>query len=273
MVVPSMERDAQRSSQPAGWCCLKGMPVPSISCRRRFLAVALVFLMMGLPLVLRLSNYDYARHLRAARALADRAERTAAVEACQEAARLRPRSPEPYLELARIYLSSGRRGEALDAVREAELVGADPVDVEAQRLAVFVESAELATREKVEDWQAAVGHGERLLELGADQREILMLLARAYLALREWGAAESICEQVLLSDPGDEAAAFCLGLLRLREDRVSSSRGYVSETDLGPQIVEAFEAAVAKDGAAHAHAVVGRMLIEHQEWALAAAPS
>ncbi len=267
MFVQCAGGDARLDSQAVDRCCSEGMPrVVS----RRFLVVALALLVVGLPLVLRLSNNDCARQLRAAQVHADRAERAAAVAACQEAARLCPGRPQPYLELARVYSSWGKQAQALEAVREAERLGADAADVEWQRLTISVRRAEIATREKLGHWEAAVRHGEQLLGFEVDEREVLTLLARAYLGLREWEAAEGVYEQVLVSDPGNETASLGLGLLRLEEDYLAASRGSLSGTDLGQHLVEAFDDAIAKGGPAHAHAVVGRTLLEHQEWALAA---
>ncbi|MDY7079983.1 MAG: hypothetical protein SXV54_24140, partial [Chloroflexota bacterium] len=71
-------------------------------------SITLALLVVALVLVLRPSDMRYLDFLRQGDEHAARAERTAAVAAFREAARLRPSDPEPYLRLAQVYLDWGR---------------------------------------------------------------------------------------------------------------------------------------------------------------------
>ncbi len=239
--------------------------------RHRFVTLAaLALLVAGLLVVLRGSNNTYARLLHRARTHADAAERTAAVALYREMARLRPRDPRPYLELARVYVSWGRRDKALDAVSEAEQLGADAAELKRLQVLIHVRGAQAATKGRLSHWEAVIEHGERLLELAPGDREVRRMLAKAYLGLREWRAAQAIYEELIVSDPTDKVAREQLGALLLGDDPAAFEHLYASGTDLSEQLLDAFEGGLAVEEPAYVHTLVGRILIEHEAWALAA---
>jgi Flp pilus assembly protein TadD len=244
--------------------------VSSGSSHHRFGALAaLALVLVGLLVVLHASNNVYAQGLLRARTHAAKAERTAAVAVYREMARLRPKDPLPYLELARVYLAWGRCEEALDAVSEAERLGAEAAELERLRVLVHVRNAEAAVRERVSHWEAVADHGERLARLEPGDRETSRLLARAYLELREWRTARSIYEDLLASDPTDAMARERLGALLLGDDPVAFEHLHASGTDLSEQLLNVSVGGLATEGPGYGHALVGQILIEHREWALA----
>ncbi len=231
---------------------------------------ALALLVAGLLLVLRSSGNDYAQYLRRARAHADRTERTAAVLDYREAARFRPRVPLPHLELAQVYLDWGRHDEALSAVAEAERLGAEPAAVERLRMQIHVGSAETAVVDQLSHWEAAVEHGERLKSLEPDDREARMTLSRAYLHLRRWREGRSMVQELVRSDLSDAVARERLGALLLGADPEAFRHLYAAGTDLSEQLLAVFEDGAAVERPPYAHVSIGRVLIEHGKWALAA---
>jgi len=220
--------------------------------------------------VLRSSGNDYAHYLRRARTHADRAERTAAVWDYREAARFRPRAPRPYLELAQVYLDWGRYDEALSAVAEAERLEAEPAAVERLRMQIHVGRAETATTDHLSHWKAAVEHGERLLQLEPGDREARTTLSRAYLHLRRWREGRSMIQELVRSDPSDAVANERLGALLLGADPEAFRHLYAAGTDLSEQLLAVFEDGSAVERPSYAHVLIGRVLIEHGAWALAA---
>jgi tetratricopeptide (TPR) repeat protein len=227
-------------------------------------------LIAGLLLILHPPTNPYAQLLHRARMHADRSQRTAAVDLYGEAARLQPEDALPYLELAQVYLNWGRYDEALNAVSEAERRTAEAAELERLRVRIHARSAEAATKDRLSHWEAAVDHGERLLKLAPGDREARKILARAHLELRDWRAARSIYEQLLASDPTDETTRERLGALLLGDEPVAFEHLRVSGTDLSQRLLAVLEEGSAPDEPAYVHTLIGRVLVERQEWALAA---
>jgi tetratricopeptide (TPR) repeat protein len=244
--------------------------VVNASDRRPVVLAALALLLASLVFVLRPSGSEYLELLRQAEAHAENLERTAAAAAYNEAAGLRLDAPLPHLSLAQLYLDWGRTDEALDAVDEAERLGAEPIDVEWLRVAIHTAGAETSVTAKPAHWSAVVEHAQRLLILDPDSRETRHTLARAYLGLREWGAALSIYRELLRSDPNDERAHERLGALLLGEDPNAVEHLHLAETELSQQLLTTFAEAGGTGDAAYASTQVARVLIGGQEWPLAA---
>ncbi len=231
--------------------------------RRRFpvtlplLALALV----ALVVILRPLPMPYLDLLRQGDAHAAGAERTAAVAAYREAASLRPGDPVPYLRLARVYLDWGRTGDALAAVAEAERRGAQGGEPDRLRVAMYAARA---------DWPAVVEGAQGLLALDPADVQAGHALARAYVELREWDAARAAYEALLLADPSDALAHERLGILTLGEDPAAVQHLFAAQTDLAGRLLAARSAPGVADDPAYASALVGRVLFERAEWALAA---
>lgn len=239
--------------------------------RRRLIpCAALALLLAGLALMLRPSRREYVDLLRRAEEHAEQIERTAAVAAYREAAGLRPAAPLPHLSLAALYLDWGRPDDALDAVAEGERLGAESVDVEQLRLAIHVASAETSVAAKPEHWRAAVEHAQRLLALQPADREARHALARAYLGLREWEAARSVYRELLRSNPDDQTARERLGALLLGEDPSAIVHLDLAQTELSRRLLAVFGEAASAGDRVYACMLGGRVLIEGQEWPLAA---
>ena len=230
----------------------------------------MALLTAGLLLVLRSSENEYGTYLYQAGVLAGKSERTAAVAAYREAARLRPHDPHPHLELARVYLGWGRCDEALSAISDAERLGAEAASVERLRVLVHAQSAESAKTEKLSHWEAVVEHAGRVLDLEPDDRETERALARAHLGLREWDAACALYADLIRSDPQDSTLRERLGALLLGDDPAALKHLAIAATDLSDQLLTGFLESTDVDDSAYVHARLGRILIEHQEWALAA---
>jgi len=241
---------------------------------RRSLATfaALALLVAGLLASLRSSNNEYGRQLYRARLHASKSERTAAVASYRKAARLRPEDPLPYLELTEVYLDWGRWDEARDAVLQAERLGAGMARVERLSVWAHARSAETATAERLAHWKAVVEHGEQLLGLEPEDRAVSRLLARAYLELRQWSRARAVYEDLVLSDPTDEVVRERLGalLLGLGEDAAAVEQLGSAGTELSSQLLGSLGDGLGVDNAAYVHTRLGRILMEHHEWALAA---
>ncbi len=237
---------------------------------RLFTLAALALLLAGLLVVLHASNNAYAQRLRRASWHAERDERTAAVSVYQEAARFRPRDPLPHLELACVYLSWGRYDEALDAVSRAEQLEAEDAELARLRVLIHARSAEDAPSDRLSHWEAVVEQEESLLRLEPDDQEVRRKLAHAYLQLREWGAARSLYEELVLADPIDEFARERLGALLLGDDPTAFEHLYASGTELSKRLLALFQNGLAMDEPAYLNALIGRILLEHREWAVAA---
>jgi Flp pilus assembly protein TadD len=141
-----------------------------------------------------------------------------------------------------------------------------------ERLHVLIHArtAEDTPGDRLSHWEAVVEHGEPLLRLEPHDQEARRVLARAYLQLREWRAARSLYEELVLSDPTDELAREQLGALLLGDDPAAFEHLYASGTELSKRLLALFESGPTMDEPAYLHALIGRILIEHQEWALAA---
>jgi tetratricopeptide (TPR) repeat protein len=224
--------------------------------------LALTFLAVALLLLLRSPAPSYQSFLLHGDEYAAKAERTAAVAAYEGAARLRPNDSEPRLRLAQLYLGWGRTGEALAALAEAERLGTDD-DVALERLWITAYEAHA-------DWPAVVERAYRLLALAPDDREARHALARAYIELRAWGAARDEYEALLESDEADSLAHERLGALLIGyDDAVATRHLFAARTGLADQLLGALDAPDVTDDPAYASALVGRVLFEAEEWALA----
>jgi len=254
------------------------------SSRRLFITfLALAFLAVALALILRPAHMPYLDLLHQGDEHAARAERTAAVAAYKEAARLRPGDPAPHLRLAQVYLDWGRTEEALAAIAEAGRPGAeDAASLERLRVAAH------ATRG---DWPAVVEHAGRLLALApaggpadasdrASGRGLAGVVddagtarharAYAYVQLQEWDAARAEYETLLHADPTDPVAHERLGALLLGKDSSAIQHLFTAQTDLANQLIAVMGEPGTAGDPAYASALLGRVLFEEREWALAA---
>ncbi len=222
---------------------------------------ALALLALGLALILRPADTPYLDLLRQGDEHAARAERTGAIAAYQEAARMRPGDPEPHFRMAQVYLDWGRTGEALVAVSEAERRGAEGSE-ELERL-------HIATHAARADWVAVVEHAQRLLALAPADSDARHTLARAYVELQEWDAAQAEYETLLSADPADRVAHERLGMLLLESDPAAIRHFYTAQTGLADQLLAALQESSAADDPAYTGALLGRVLFEAQEWTLA----
>ena len=234
---------------------------------------ALALLAVVLVLILHPADMTYLDLLRQGDEHTARAERTAAIAAYQEAARLRPGDPAPHLRLAQVYLDWGRTDDALAAVAEAERLGAEEAASERQWVAIYAARA---------DWPAVVEHAQWLLALAPadgsielaevpdDAYAVRHALARAYVELREWDAAQAEYQALLRADPTDHVAHEQLGALLAGDDPAAVQHLLSARTELADRLIVAFGEAGAVDDPAYTSALLGRTLFEAQEWALAA---
>ena len=187
-------------------------------------------------------------------------ERTAAVSSYEAAARLRPGDPDPYLRLARLYLDWGRTEEALTALHEAERLGAQGVGPERLWVAVHVARG---------DWPAVVKHARRWLSLSPGDGPARHALADAYLQLQRWPAALTEYEALVTADPADALAQERLGALLVGDDPAAIQHLFAAGTSLADRLLDALGEPGAADDTSYAAALLGQVLIEEQEWALA----
>jgi tetratricopeptide (TPR) repeat protein len=232
--------------------------------RLRIAYPVLVLLAVVLASILRPADTPYLDLLRQGNAHAASAERTAAVAAYEEAARLQPRDPTPYLRLAQVYLDWGRVDEALAALSEAERLGAGEAGgVGLARLSVAVHAARA-------DWPAVVEHAQQLLGIAPADGPARHALARAYVELGEWDAARAEYGALLRADPADALAHERLGALSLGDDPAAIQHLFAAGTDLAERLLAALGEVGAAEDAVYASALLGQVLFEEQEWALAA---
>jgi len=232
--------------------------------RRLFITFpALALLAVALVLILRPTGAPYLDLLRQGDEHVARAERTAAVAAYEDAARLRPGDPAPYLRLAQVYLDWGRTDDALAAIAEAEQLSAKGAGG-LERLWVAVYAARA-------DWPAVVEHAQQLLALApADGSNAARhALARAYVELQEWDAARAEYETLLRADPADSLAHERLGALLLGEAPAAIQHLFAAGTGLADRLLAAMGEPGAADDPAYASMLLGRVFFEEQEWALA----
>jgi Flp pilus assembly protein TadD len=226
--------------------------------------LALVLVVAFLLLLLRPPDVPYLDLLRQGDERAARAERTAAAVAYREAACLRPADPSPHLRLAQLYLDWGRVEDAVDAIVQAEQLGAEGIELERLRVVAGVARA---------DWPAVVEYGQRLLELvsSADAEEVKStrhILARAYVELGEWDAAQAEYETLLHADSADFLVHERLGILLFGDDSNAVQHLFVAETDLADRLLAALQAPGVANNPAYTSALLGRELVKDQQWAL-----
>ena len=229
---------------------------------------ALALLILGLVLILRPADMSYLDLLRQGDEHAARVERTAAVVTYQEAGRLRPGDPAPRLRLAQVYLEWGRTDDALAAVAEAERLSAGKA--EAEGLATDLERLRVAIHAARADWAAVVEHAQLLLTLTPADPDTRHTLARAYVELQEWDAAQAEYKALLVADPADRVAHERLGMLLLGDATGAIQHLSAAQTGLASRLLAALQQTGAVDDPAYAGALVGRVLFEAQEWVLAA---
>ncbi len=229
-----------------------------------FLSLGLLF--VTLLLILGSAHAPYLDLMRQGDEHAAQAERSSAVTAYREAAKLQPDDPFPYLRLAQVYLDWGRVELALDAIAQGQQLGANEVALERLWLAAHVARA---------DWPAVVEHGQRLSELASiDAREVNAVrhtLARAYVELQEWDATRAEYEALLHADPADSFARERLGVLLLDDDPAAAIQHlFAAGTDLADRLLTALQEPGVAHNPAYADALLGRALLREQEWTLAA---
>jgi len=226
------------------------------------ISLAAAILVVALLFVFRPLDDSYLRLLRQGDELAGRAERTAAVAVYQEAARLRPDDPLPYLRLAQLHLDWGRTDDALDAISQAQRLGAGEIDLERLWVAVHVARA---------DWPAVVEHARRLLALVPDERDVRHTLARAHIELREWDEARTEYQVLLRVDPTDSLAHERMGVLSLGDDDDAAAiqHLFAARTELADRLLAALREAGTAEDDAYTAASLGLSLLEAREWALA----
>ena len=233
---------------------------------RRLLVTLLILVLLAAALVLALhpASTPYLDLLRRGDERAARGERTAAVTAYREAIRLRPDDPASYLRLAHVYLDWSRTEEALVALSAARRLGAGEANgasLERLWVAAYVARA---------DWSAVLAHAQRLLSLAPADLDGRHALARAYAELQAWDAARAEYEALLQADPADSLARERLGALLLGDDPAAIQHLFAAQTDLANQLLAALEEPGVADDPAYASALLGRVLFEAKEWALAA---
>jgi tetratricopeptide (TPR) repeat protein len=228
------------------------------------LVLVVVALVLASRLAAPLSRAPYLELLRQGDARALRAERTAAVDLYRQATRLRPDDPAAYLRLAQVYLDWGRAERALTALMEGERLGAEEAMLERLRVAAYVAQ---------EDWPAVVAHSQRLLALSPPEaeeaRETRHTLARAYVALGEWDAAQAEYEALVQAYPADVLARERLGVLLLGRDPAAVRHLFAAGTDLAEQLLAAQQEPGTAGNPAYASALLGQVLLGTQEWTLA----
>jgi len=230
---------------------------------RLFLTIpALALAALALTLILRPTQTPYLDLLRQGDELIANAERTSAVAAYREAARLQPDTAEPYFRLAQLYLEWGRTEDALVALVEAERLSVEENE-RAERLQLAIHTARA-------DWAAVAEHARRLLALAPSDSDARHALARAYVEQREWNAAQVEYQKLLNFYPTDQVAHERLGALLLGSDPAAIQHLYAARTDLAEQLLAALQEASAANDPAYTAALQGKVLFEAQEWALAA---
>ncbi len=233
---------------------------------RYFAFFALAFLLAALVFILRPFDTRYQDLLRQGDALVSSGGRTAAVAAYEEAAQLRPGDPDPYLRLAQLYLDWGRTDEALAMLTETERLGVgqgDSARLERLWVAVYVARA---------DWPAVVEHTQKVIALSPDDApggDARHTLARAYVEMREWDRAQAEYETLLQSDPDDAMAHERLGALLVGDDPAAIQHLFAAGTELADALLGALKEPGAADDPAYAQALLGGVLFEAEEWALA----
>lgn len=194
---------------------------------------------------------------------ARRAERTAAVEAYRAATRLKPSEPAPYLRLARVYLEWGKTDEALNALSTAEELGVTETD------AVHLERLWIGAHAARSDWPAVLEHAQAALALLPDDPVARHALARAYVEMQQWDGARAEYTAMLRADPADAVAHERLGALLAGDDPMAVQHLLAASTDLAGGLLAALQESAAADDPAYTAALVGRVLFEEAEWALA----
>jgi tetratricopeptide (TPR) repeat protein len=194
---------------------------------------------------------------------ADRAERTAAVTAYSEAARLQPSDPVPHLKLARVYLDWGRTGDAANALSRAEQLGAETSELVRLRLAVA---------EAQGDWLAVIEHSQRLLLLvesdPEETRAVRHALAHAYVESREWEAARAEYETLLQTDAVDSLALERLGIISFDDNAAAVEHLAKADTRVADRLLVVLLESRATDDPTYLSTLLGQVLVGEQEWAL-----
>ncbi len=229
--------------------------------RRALVFVGLALLAISLTLILGTTRTPYADLIRRGDALAEQTHRTAAVAAYRAAAQLRPTDPLPYVQQAQVYLDWGRPDAALDALAEAEQLGAD--DLLLARLRMRAHIARAA-------WPAVIEEARRQLPGDGEAR---LAMANAYVQMRDWDAARREYEALLLQAESDSRVAQIaherLGALLTGRDPAALDHLFAAQTDLARQLLDVLLTKAVADDPAYTDALLGRTLLASGEWALA----
>lgn len=235
---------------------------------KRLVILGLILLVLiGLILALRPKPTDpqAAQALQRGDQLVAESRRTEARAAYQEAARRRPRDPQPWVRLGDLYLEWGQPESARDAYAEALSRGIDRGSV-APGLAQAYAALGL-DRAAAQEWRNYLAR--------RDDRAARLALARAYIRLSEWEAAQAELERLLDQSPDDAEAHVWLGLLWLGPD---PERGIphlqFAAADLAwrpfvAPFLEAERMAVASNDPAYRLTLLGAALTQADEIALA----
>jgi len=232
---------------------------------RRHISIAFIMLTLTAAIVL-LYPYGvlhpaYLMLIRQGDEHARRFERTAAAALYGQAAAIRPHDPQAYLHAARLYLEWGRQEETQAAITQAAQAGAAQSEVEQLWIALYISQAE---------WPGVSAHARQLLARQPDDTTARHALAWALLEMRDWEAARREYETILRLDPGDTVAHERLGILLAGEDnRLARQHLSLADTGLAKQITAILDGEKTAE-AAYVAVLLGRVLIEHEEWALSA---
>jgi len=222
--------------------------------------LALFVLVVSFPLWLRPSDRPYLDVVLRGDTHADRGERSAAVGAYLEATAILPGEPDTYVRLARSYLDWGRTPAAERALLQAQLAGASDADVARLRVATAAQRGA---------WATVVRLAVPLLDTFPADRSLQHTLATAYLELRAWDAAEFQYGLLVGLDPGDTLAQERLGILTL--GKLDAPRHLaLADTELAARILDVLADPRAAQDPNALHLAVGRVLLDAEEWPLAA---
>jgi tetratricopeptide (TPR) repeat protein len=144
------------------------------------------------------------------------------------------------------------------------------LDVERLRLRAHLARAETSTAVTPAHWADVAEHARSLLALDPSDQDARHALASAHLGQQAWQAAQSVYEGLLDRDPTDALAHERVGALQLGDDPVALEHLYAAGTELSERLLEAFHESQAAGDPAYVITLIGRVLVEHEEWSLAA---
>ncbi len=227
--------------------------------------VLLALVGLGLFLETRLSDPQADPALGRGDQLLAQGRRTEAEAAYQQAAERRPDDPQPWLRLGDLYRDWNRPEAAREAYADALRRGAERPTV-APGLA--------RTYAALGNDRAAADEWRRYLSQ-RDDRDARLALARTYLRLSQWQAAQAELEHLLAESPDDAEAHAWLGLLLLAPDPMRGMPHLqiaAADPDLMPLVqpfLSAERAAVASDDPAYRLTLLGAAFLQAGETPLA----